>query len=134
MPNLTHPHIAKHRVKEYVKASGESRPQKGDHTHQEDDTNNSPLYLIPRRSRLVRLYPNPFNEKVTISYQVSRHEKVAITIYNLLGEKVETLIDDEKHIGVYTIDWSGISAATGAYYCVMKTDESLDIRKMVLLK
>jgi aminopeptidase N len=98
------------------------------------NTNNSPLYLIPKRSRLVRLYPNPFNEKVTISYQLSRREEVSITIYNLLGEKVALLIDDEKNIGIYTIDWSGISAATGAYYCVMKTNDDLDIRKMVLLK
>jgi aminopeptidase N len=98
------------------------------------NTNNSPLYLIPKRSRLVRLFPNPFNERVTISYQLSRREKVSITIYNLLGEKVALLVDDEKNIGIYTIDWSGLSAATGAYYCVMKTKEDLDIRKMVLLK
>jgi hypothetical protein len=82
----------------------------------------------------VRLFPNPFNERVTISYQLSRREKVSITIYNLLGEKVALLVDDEKNIGIYTIDWSGLSAATGAYYCVMKTKEDLDIRKMVLLK
>ena len=97
-------------------------------------TNNSPVYYIPSQSSLIRLYPNPFNESITITYQIQKAEKVEIIIYDVLGQKVETLLDEKKTTGIHQVDWDGSAQASGTYYCVMNTSGTSDVRKVTLLK
>ena len=97
-------------------------------------TNNSPVYYIPSQSSLIRLYPNPFNESITITYQIEKTEKVEIIIYDVLGQKVETLLDEKKTTGIHQVDWDGSAQASGTYYCVMNTSGTSDVRKVTLLK
>jgi aminopeptidase N len=98
------------------------------------NTNNSPVYYIPTQSGLVWLYPNPFNESITITYQIEKAEKVEIVIYDVLGQIVEVLLDEKKTTGVHQIDWDGRKYASGSYFCVMATSGASDVRKMTLLK
>jgi hypothetical protein len=96
--------------------------------------NNGPLYFIPFVSKLVKNFPNPFNENTTIIYQLGSNDNIKIEIYDLLGSKLETLVNEKKNIGVYNTEWSGESVASGVYYCVLKTSKGIDVRKMMLLK
>ncbi|MCK4558321.1 MAG: T9SS type A sorting domain-containing protein [Calditrichia bacterium] len=97
-------------------------------------TNNSPVYYIPSQSSLIRLYPNPFNESITITYQIEKVKKVEIIIYDVLGQRVETLLNEKKTTGIHQVDWDGRAYASGIYYCVMNTSGTSDVRKMTLIK
>ena len=97
-------------------------------------TTNSPVYYIPSQSSLVWLYPNPFNESISISYQIEKTEEVEIVVYDVLGQIVEILLDEKKTIGIHQVGWDGRKYASGSYYCVMMTSGSTDVRKMTLVK
>jgi len=97
-------------------------------------TSNSPVYFLPEESGLVSLYPNPFNESITITYQVRKSEDIEIIVYDVSGQRIDVLVDEKKTIGIYQVEWNGRNYASSSYYCVMKTKESSDIRKMTLIK
>ena len=84
-------------------------------------------------------YPNPFNPTTTISYQVSRQRDVRIEIYNILGQKVRTLLNDRKEPGAYEAIWngrndSGAQVGSGVYLYRMVAGDFVQMRKMVLMK
>jgi len=84
---------------------------------------------------ITQNYPNPFNAVTTIRYAVGTPGKVELSIYNLLGQKVATLVNDSKPAGNYTVNWDASGFSSGIYYCVLRTGENLvQTRKMVLLK
>jgi hypothetical protein len=96
--------------------------------------NNGPLYVIPERTKLIQVFPNPFNEIASIAYQVNKAQKVDLSIYNILGEKVITLVQDKKNIGFHIARWQGGRYSSGTYYCVLKTTDGMNVKKIVLLK
>jgi aminopeptidase N len=96
--------------------------------------NNSPVYHIPKISSLVWLYPNPFNETITISYQIARPEEVEITIYDIQGRVVDSLLRERKTTGIHQIEWDGRQYASGLYFCLFEASGSSDVRKITLLK
>ena len=84
-------------------------------------------------------YPNPFNPETTIRYQVARSVKVNITIYNVLGQKVRTLVDAARPAGAHRIVWNGkdergVSVPTGMYFYRMRAGDFVQVRKMLLLQ
>jgi choice-of-anchor B domain-containing protein len=84
-------------------------------------------------------YPNPFNPTTTISYQISRQSQVRIEIYNMLGQKVRTLLNDRKEPGAYEAIWngkndSGAQLSSGVYLYRMVAGDFVQTRKMVLMK
>jgi aminopeptidase N len=97
-------------------------------------TNNSPVHYIPTQTGLVWLYPNPFHETISITYQLEKTEKVEIIIYDILGQIVDKLIDEKKTIGVHQVDWDGRMYASGTYYCTLTTKSNSDVQKMTLVK
>lgn len=103
-----------------------------------DESSENELTLIPSRLRATN-YPNPFNPQTTISYQMPEKGHVSIQVYNVKGQLVSTIFDDEVNAGPHSIIWDGLdaggkSAATGIYfYKITTTNESI-VNKMVLLK
>ena len=94
---------------------------------------------MPQQFELYQNYPNPFNPTTTIKYQLPVAAKVKITIYNLLGQKVITLVDELKQAGVFKANWDGLNksgdrVASGIYIYRIQTDGFVSSRKMVLLK
>jgi len=94
---------------------------------------------VPRVFSLAQNYPNPFNLATEIKYQLPKTERVEIGIFNLLGQKVRTLIDERKAPGYYKACWdgkdtSGEIVASGIYFYKIRAGEFTDIKKMVLLK
>jgi hypothetical protein len=94
---------------------------------------------LPYRFELSQNYPNPFNPVTTIEYSLPRLGHVSIEIYNVLGQKVRTLVDREESAGSYTITWNGTSSAgspvaTGVYLYRFQAGDHVDTKKMLLLK
>jgi hypothetical protein len=80
-------------------------------------------------------YPNPFNQRTTINYQLNQPGMVNLVIYNLLGGKVATLVDEIKPSGYYKVIWNAEDHANGIYFCRIKLSNSKVLtQKMMLLK
>ena len=94
---------------------------------------------LPKIFHLFQNYPNPFNPKTTIKYQLLKVSKVELIIYNILGQKVKTLVDDVKQPGYYALTWDGTNnygqrVSSGIYIYHLKTDRFIQTKKMVFLK
>ena len=84
-------------------------------------------------------YPNPFNAQTTIRYYLPHSSNIELCIYNIMGQKVKTLVNGSQTIGFQSVTWDGTDkndseVASGVYFYRVKTDCSEQIRKMVLLK
>jgi hypothetical protein len=91
--------------------------------------------VMPQSFKLHQNYPNPFNPATTISYQLSAVSQVELSIYNLLGQKVATLVDRRQPAGVYQVKWDGTAYPSGVYYYRLLTDTGFNqTKKLILLK
>lgn len=95
--------------------------------------------IHPKSFSLQQNYPNPFNPGTTIPYQLSKSAHVTIRIYSLLGQEVQTLVDEVKQPGIYKIEWDGKNrqgqtVSTGLYVIRMEAGEFTKSKKIVLLK
>jgi Secretion system C-terminal sorting domain len=89
--------------------------------------------------RLNQNYPNPFNPATTITFQIPKTANVKLEIFNLLGEKINTLVDAELNAGNHSTTWNGKnieggSVASGIYFYRIHTGEFYDTKKMVYLR
>ncbi|HPG40294.1 MAG TPA: FlgD immunoglobulin-like domain containing protein [bacterium] len=94
---------------------------------------------LPQSTAMLNAYPNPFNPETTVKYTLHQDAQVTITVYDLLGRKVKTLIDEQQPAGAYQAVWNGTDAvgakaASGAYLVRMETAEVTQIQKVLLLK
>ena len=79
-------------------------------------------------------YPNPFNSSTVIEYEIEKKGEVQLEIYNLLGQKVTTLVHDEMLPGKHSVRWDADKYSSGIYFSVLKTADDRYSRRMVLLK
>ena len=94
---------------------------------------------IPLTFELFQNYPNPFNSSTVIEYQLPVKTKLKLEIFNILGQKVKTIVNQMMPAGIYQTEWNGrnendISVATGLYFYRLNTDNHSKIKKMLLLK
>ena len=95
---------------------------------------NEPGDAIPTEFALHQNYPNPFNPTTTISYSVPRAGFVEISIYNILGVKIETLTSEVKSAGVHSVTWNASSYSSNVYFYRLKAGSFVSIKKMTLIK
>ncbi|MCP4631495.1 MAG: DUF362 domain-containing protein [candidate division Zixibacteria bacterium] len=88
----------------------------------------------PETYELLVNYPNPFNSSTTISYRLSSPSKVKMEIYNLMGQKIETLIDERIEAGHHSVAWDASEYSSGIYFYRLTTGENSYYKRMVLLK
>ncbi len=84
-------------------------------------------------------YPNPFNPTTTISYRIGKRQLVELTIYNIMGQKIRTLVSDFKNAGQYFIQWDGrndkgAQVTSGVYFYSLQAGDFIKTNKMVLLR
>jgi hypothetical protein len=79
-------------------------------------------------------YPNPFNSQTLINYSLPEETHITITIYNINGQKLETIIDGEKPPGEHRIRWDASAYPSGVYFARLKSGDRTENIKMVLLK
>ena len=95
--------------------------------------------IFPQVYTLHQNYPNPFNPVTKITYQLPEESYVAVTIYNLAGQKVATLVEGRRSGGFHAVDWygkksNGESVASGLYFFRIETENFSKTLKMLLLK
>ncbi|MFQ6618920.1 MAG: FlgD immunoglobulin-like domain containing protein, partial [Fidelibacterota bacterium] len=93
----------------------------------------------PDKFMVQQNYPNPFNPTTEIRYALPQAEKVVILVYNLLGQKVKTLISNRQEAGYHTVIWdatndAGQKVGSGNYFYMVKAGSYRVIKKMVVLR
>ncbi len=88
----------------------------------------------PYNFALIQNFPNPFNPTTEIGYEVQYRTSVSIVMYNVLGQKVGTVVNEMKEPGRYTASFDGRSLSSGLYFYEMRAGSFVSSRKMLLLK
>jgi hypothetical protein len=90
---------------------------------------------------LKQNYPNPFNPSTRISYSIPAEQNsvngthhVTLKVYNVLGNEVATLVNENKNPGEYEVEFDGSNFSSGVYYCKLQMEGRTEVRKMILLK
>ena len=89
---------------------------------------------IPAEYTLEQNYPNPFNPVTTLRYTLPEAQNVNITIYDLTGRQVETLINRYQTAGSYSLKWNASSYSSGVYFYRLQTGSFTSTKKMILMK
>jgi hypothetical protein len=92
---------------------------------------------LPSHYALANSYPNPFNPSTTIGFSLPEQAKIRVEIFNLIGQKIVTLVDDIKPAGEYKIVWNAKDLSSGIYFCRMHANGKSvfeQIQKLVLAK
>jgi hypothetical protein len=79
-------------------------------------------------------YPNPFNPTTTIDFSIPKAGYVNLTIFNVLGQKIATLIDGNRNAGNYSVRFDAGNLSTGWYIYRLQTEANVMARKMLLIK
>ena len=88
----------------------------------------------PNEYKLTQNYPNPFNPTTNIEYSIPTSGIVTITVHNILGQEVATLVNEFQQAGTYRITWNGSNLSSGIYFYRIQTEQYIESRKMLLLK
>ena len=112
----------------YRQSSGDTLPIPGTISVTYEDRS------LPSEFTLSQNYPNPFNPVTVIRYSIPKAEKVSLVVYNLIGEKVAYLVDEQKRTGSFTVVWDASNVASGIYFYKLHAGGFVQTRKMVLLK
>jgi len=83
---------------------------------------------------LYQNYPNPFNAGTNIKFSLKETGPVSLSVYNILGEKVSTILDEQKSAGEHSVQFNPKGLSSGVYFYQLKTGNSIQNKKMVLLK
>ncbi len=89
---------------------------------------------LPEEFALSQNYPNPFNPSTKIKYSVTLSSNVVIKVYDVLGDEVATLVNEEKPAGEYKVEFDGIKLSSGIYFYQLKAGSYIETKKMVLMK
>ncbi len=116
-----------------INQQNQNAPQTVIHVGAQNDEKGSLSY------KLFQNYPNPFNPETKIDYQLPELSNVKLCIYNTLGQKIRTLVDEKKAAGHYQAIWngkddSGRKVTSGLYVCKLEAGNYVEMRKMALMK
>jgi hypothetical protein len=89
---------------------------------------------IPNNFSLSQNYPNPFNPVTIIKFEIAKEGFVKLTVFDITGKVIETLVSGNMNAGVYNADFSASKLSTGVYFYRLETEDFTDVKKMVLIK
>ena len=89
---------------------------------------------VPGEFSLSQNYPNPFNPTTWVAYNLPAAQHVNLAIYNVLGQKVATLVDEVQQAGPQQAEWNASDVSSGVYFYRLTTEQNVETRKMLLLK
>lgn len=84
--------------------------------------------------KLYKCYPNPFNPSTHITYSIDKPGQITLTIYNLLGEKIDTIVNEYQYKGNYDVPFDGSNLSSGLYFCTLQSGSIFQTQKMLLIK
>jgi hypothetical protein len=88
----------------------------------------------PTEFTLSQNYPNPFNPKTIINYELPISNDVELSIFNVLGQKIATLVSERLQAGYYQVEWDAAGFSSGIYYYMIRAGDFQEIKKMVLVR
>ena len=89
---------------------------------------------VPKQFILYQNYPNPFNPSTTITYEMPTEGFVVLTVYDILGRLVKTLLNEEKPAGKHSVIFNSANFSNGVYFYKLRAGNYTQVRKMVLIK
>lgn len=89
---------------------------------------------FPASFELFQNYPNPFNPTTNIQFRIHESNIVTLEVFDFLGRKISTLINEYKTTGLHTIAWDSNNTSSGVYYYRLQAGGVSEVRKMILLK
>ncbi len=92
------------------------------------------LGKFPKDIVLTQNYPNPFNPTTFINYELPNANYVDLSIYNIIGQKIVTLVSEEQSLGKYKVKWDATKFSSGIYYYQLRIANKIISKKMVLMK
>jgi photosystem II stability/assembly factor-like uncharacterized protein len=88
----------------------------------------------PTKIYLEQNYPNPFNPSTRIQYAVSSRQFISLKVYDILGEEIETLVNEEKPEGPHEVEFNASTLPSGVYFYQLKAGTNIETKKMLLMK
>ncbi len=88
----------------------------------------------PEESFLWQSYPNPFNPATRIQFRIARHQPVRVSVYDLTGKEIATLLDRPVDPGTYSVTFDGSGLASGVYFCRLVSPLYAQTRKLILIR
>lgn len=89
---------------------------------------------VPDKDIIAQNYPNPFNPTTNIKFALTERKDVLVEVYDRIGRKISTLVDNQLGRGFHTVQFNGTGLASGVYFYRIVTDQAVVTRKMVLVK
>jgi hypothetical protein len=89
---------------------------------------------LPGSYELLQNYPNPFNPTTTIRYQLPERTFVTMHLFNVLGEEVARLVNEERPAGVHDVPFNGARFSSGVYFYTLRAGGFVQTRKLMILK
>jgi len=84
--------------------------------------------------RLYPNYPNPFNSRTTFSFFLRKRSRLNLSVYNIIGQKIATILNAEQLPGYHSISWEATNLNSGIYYLYLSSEDYLTVQKCILLK
>ena len=88
----------------------------------------------PLNFALHQNFPNPYNHATTITYSLPIKSQVGLVVYNTLGESVTQLVNEEKEVGTYQIEFNAAGLPSGVYFYKLEAGNYQQVKKMILMK
>jgi len=92
------------------------------------------VFKPPDQFSLFQPYPNPFNPTTTIEFSIPQSSIVTLTVYDILGRKVETILNDYKDVGQHQMQWNASNIPSGVYFVRMHSGSFSQVRKAMVVR
>jgi hypothetical protein len=90
--------------------------------------------LKPTSFALRQNYPNPFNPSTNIEYDLPEATFVRLSVYNLIGQEVATLVNDQQQAGAYEVRFNALNLPSGTYFYRLQAGDYVDVKKMTFVR
>jgi hypothetical protein len=90
--------------------------------------------IIPPLPLLHQNYPNPFNPSTAIKYELPRASLVKLSVYDVLGREVATLVNAVEEPGYKSVEWNATGVASGVYFYTLTAGSFVSVKKMLVLR
>ena len=88
----------------------------------------------PHTFKLNNNYPNPFNPSTKISYSIPKQSKVTLKIFDIIGNEISTVVNEEKPVGIYEVEFDASKLVSGVYFYKLQAGNFIETKKMILLR
>jgi hypothetical protein len=89
---------------------------------------------LPKVFALSQNYPNPFNPSTTIKFDLPKDSRVSLKLFNIIGQEVITLVNEEQKAGYKSVEWNASNVASGVYFYRIHAGDFVESKKLILLK